>query len=851
MYIFSQWLRDLAYKNDLLNGKKAAGFINNQQILSVWTEAIQAQMADLDARECYALARQARAADRLLNQWLLESDPQAGGSDWKTFLRWRAGAQQLLQAQNGFTPEDWLQHFCRQLSDGMIAASMLPKCIQLAGFVETTRLEDRVFEALEQAGVALIQKQEIAEQANNFRIKQFSSLEHELDCMAAWSLSELQQGRQRIAVIINGLEGLKETVRRVFEDKFNPSEILGLGDFRDSQFHISHPFTLASHPLVSEALQMLKISVQGLRKAHEFPLISRFLLGTRWHGAGIERFARASLELRIREKGWYRLSLAALGELAAKHRLHASMPVLITRCATLAPANGHESPQQQLLGWLAHWGWPGEQGLDETSNNAVRHLIAGLESIAGGAPLSVKECLVQLQRYCEDTSINLHGGACSPVQIMSPAEAFGQYFDAAWVGNLNDSNWPGRALGNPFIPPALLAEIPRGSDSGMLEYTERLMQSLSGCAREVIFSAAERHADIPYAISPLLTGLEAETDVIEAPARLTVPLSAIAAPQAGEIIDYATHPWLRPQLCTHALALPVSEQQPLSGIVTRFNYQSACPLASYLVFRLHARMESPPGPFADAAFRGTLMHAAMEQLYRPYLGSGAEPKSGDIRTAVEAALQVGYADTILMPAAFAAERIRLEKLLRAWLDLRDFKPGGQPSRLEWQSQLTYAGFEFKLRIDRLDQLQNGQVFIIDYKSGSLEKGSSWCKARLQNIQLPLYAVALEQAGEVSPAGVAMLQLKLGEFDAYGISADPDAVCKGVQLTGGKRGALAKQFSDWSAVMDFWRTSLSLLAAEIQAGDCSHQLHSPDALKYADLELLLRNDELQHWCLEHE
>ncbi len=245
------------------------------------------------------------------------------------------------------------------------------------------------------------------------------------------------------------------------------------------------------------------------------------------------------------------------------------------------------------------------------------------------------------------------------------------------------------------------------------------------------------------------------------------------------------------------------------------------------------------------------MHAAMERLYRPFLGSSAEPKSGDIRPAVEAALQAAYADTILMPAAYAAECICLEKLLGAWLDLRDLKPGGQPTRLEWQTQLTYAGFEFNLRIDRLDQLQDGPAFIIDYKSGSLKKGSAWCKARLENIQLPLYAVALEEAGEVSPAGVAMLQLKLGEFDAYGISADPDAVCKGVQLAGSKRGALAKQFSDWSAVMDFWRTSLSLLAVEIQAGDCSHQLHSSDALKYADLELLLRNDELQRWCLEHE
>ena len=850
-FVFSQWVRDSSYHADLLNGQPAAHTPDKQQIRALWAQSIQALLPDVEARECHALAKQARDADRLISQWLDEPERQDGGSSWRAFLDWRARAHRQLQHNNWFSPEDWLVHFSKQLLDGMVAPSLLPERIDLCGFVETTRLENRLFEALEHAGVRLEHLALPGQTAQAISVRHFETLEHELSCMAEWASTAMQNGNRRIAVVINNLGGIRDKVARVFEDTFHPDHVLGMAGFDDGDFHISHKPHLGSHPLVATALDLLQASCMGSSRRLEFPLLSRLLLGGGWHGAPEERFARASLELSLRERGWYHWSLAGIADLGTKHPLHASLTVLLDRFTGLPPADGSQTPAEQLLAWLAHWGWPGDNDLDKASTGAVNQLLACLESLATQSFTGVTECLGQLRQACEENTINLHGGAFSPVQIMSPGEAYGQQFELAWAGNLNDGNWPGRAMANPFIPTNQMAGVPRGTDSGMLQYADELMDGLKSCANEVIFSAARRYQDVPQLVSPLLDEIGVEAIEVKAPARGDVLVSLLAAPAAGQISRYASHPWLKPHTSTAGLRLAAEGSGHLRAAVKRFNFQSACPLASYMVFRLFARMHDHPSPFVDAAYRGSLMHAAMEHLYRRYTGSDATPAANDVPAAVDAALEAGLAAARLFPAALKAEKARLENLLCAWLKDTGVKPGGRPLELEWRRTLTFASFELDVRIDRMDRLENGRVFIIDYKSGNPGAISSWARSRPGNIQLPLYAVSLDQGGAVRPAGVALVSVKLGDFKALGISDDAAAVCKGVQLTGSGRGSLAGQFEDWTAVLDFWRSALNRLADEIRNGECRHQMYDPDALAYADLDILLRESELTQWCLEND
>ncbi len=851
VHTLSQWVNAISCRADLLAGRAAAYSPSAQQVHELWSSSIEAQQPDLLRPACRALARQGRAADRLIAQWL--DEPAADDGYPRQFLRWRQGVQRAMQDRHWFVPEDRLRHLSSQLQDGS-AAALLPEGVVLSGFAEITRLERALFESLEQAGVPVEYEPSDKLSPERVRVRHFESFEQELAGMAQWAAGEAAGGKTRIAVIVNNLDEVADQVRRVFEDTFHPGTVLGLGDFGDGGFHLSSEALLGSQPLVRQALELLRVSVNGPRKPLEFPSISRLLLGLNWAGAAQERAARAALEVQLREKRRYRLSLAGLAALASRGQLESSLPRLTRLCATLKAADSGRHPAQQLLDWLVHWGWPGEQPLDAAAGNALQQLLGALEALSARPFTDAAECLAALTDICNETGVHLHGGAFSPVQVMSPAEAFGQRFDSAWAGNLGENNWPGRTIDNAYIPAGVKADIPRATDAGVLAYTDRLMQDLAGCATALTFSGAYRFGDVAQGVSPLLSELNPgscplEICPAEQPAQAETSLSLLSAPRAEEIVDYAQHPWLRAHLVRSGLPLAVAEAQPLKGAVRRFNYQSACPLAGYLVFRLNARMEDPPGPFADAAFRGRLLHAALHNLYRPTLGSGEAPPVDGVEQAVAEALRAEYADARLMPAALEAEGIRLQRLLTAWLAQDRVRPGGRPLQLEWQRRLSLFGFEFDVRIDRLDRVGNGAVFILDYKSGSVAS-PAWGSERLEDMQLPLYAVALADAGELRPAGVALLQLKPGDIRAFGITADADAACDGVQVAGSGRGALARRFDDWEGVLAFWRREFGKLAAEIRSGDCSHRLYNEKALRYAGLEMLLRNAELEHWLADN-
>ncbi len=52
-----------------------------------------------------------------------------------------------------------------------------------------------------------------------------------------------------------------------------------------------------------------------------------------------------------------------------------------------------------------------------------------------------------------------------------------------------------------------------------------------------------------------------------------------------------------------------------------------------------------------------------------------------------------------------------------------------------------------MRIDRIDEMPDGSLAVIDYKtSASVPSPSSWLGDRPSDPQLPLYALAVEQQG---------------------------------------------------------------------------------------------------------
>ena len=189
-------------------------------------------------------------------------------------------------------------------------------------------------------------------------------------------------------------------------------------------------------------------------------------------------------------------------------------------------------------------------------------------------------------------------------------------FDAAWVANVHEANWPGHPVLNPFISGSLAEGIPRATAVGELAYCERLTQGLKKLAPQVRFSWSRQAAEVPHGISPLL----ADLPQLEEQSPDKAALHAVVNPESVKLKGYRDHPWLTAVEDKQGQPLDQSPGEEIPGGSGMISAQSDCPMLAYFSYRLRAGFEDMPGPFADAAFRGSLVHTAMQALFAEQAG---------------------------------------------------------------------------------------------------------------------------------------------------------------------------------------------------------------------------------------
>jgi RecB family exonuclease len=85
------------------------------------------------------------------------------------------------------------------------------------------------------------------------------------------------------------------------------------------------------------------------------------------------------------------------------------------------------------------------------------------------------------------------------------------------------------------------------------------------------------------------------------------------------------------------------------------------------------------------------------------------------------------------------ERRRLQGLLERWLALEATRPPFQVEQIEGGGETAFhGGLAYKVRIDRIDRLDDGSRVLIDYKTGWVQP--DWRGERPDNPQLPMYAL---------------------------------------------------------------------------------------------------------------
>lgn len=424
---------------------------------------------------------------------------------------------------------------------------------------------------------------------------------------------------------------------------------------------------------------------------------------------------------------------AALADLVARHRALAEM---------LARGTGE-----------------GTGGLWDKA--AGQEALAAIEELSREAPegfhLSPADYAALLDGVLSRGQVRDAVVADARVQILGPQEARVQGAQVVILAGLNEGVWPAQPSPDPWLNRRMRQE------AGLLLPERRIGLSahdfqMAAGAPVVVLSRARRDAEaetVPARWLNRLTNLLEGLPGGDGPAALhgmraqgAALLRQAAALERPEPSARARRPSPRPPLNLRPARLSLTEVEKLIR-------------DPYAIYARHIlRLQPLPAarPLADARLRGEVLHRVPEAFLRSPV---------PLDPAVAADLLMRIADDILArdvawPATRAIWRARMADLARPFAE-NVIEGGGTAVSLEKKYAVPVPGLDFILvgKPDRIDLMPDGQIRIVDYKTGTpptKRQQETFAK------QLHLAAVmaslgAFPEVGPQAEASIAYVQLK--------------------------------------------------------------------------------------------
>jgi probable DNA repair protein len=693
--------------------------------------------------------------------------------DSAAFAAWSREFRRLCRA-NGWLERARLSDFLRE----KIAAGELttPREVHVAGFDEVTPQQAEFFDALgdwhaidPHASEAAVERRRLRDSSDEIR------------AAAAWArgLLESNPKAQIGVIVVPDLTRSRSTVERIFRRALGEASHLSVGP------------PLADYPLVRAALLLLEFARGTLPLSRVGMLLRSPFIG----GGEEERSGRALLDAKLRKRGLWDLEIAGLRDAAGScPKLQRALRRVEKKLAGVEREQAPSEWSRAIFILLDAFAWPGSRVLTSVEFQTIeawRGVLSSLASLDLTAPaMNLAQVIDWLRQTTANTPFQPEDEG-APVQIMGMLEAAGLHFDHLWIMGLHDEAQPGPANPNPFLPLALQRQhnLPHCSAARELEFAATLMARLLGSAPAIVLSYPEREADRALAPSPLVSG--------------DLWLDGRGAPESDRWVE---------QMRKNAIAERISDEDgpelegSSAGGASLFKDMAACPFRAFAKHRLGARPLEDPNLGLSYRNRGSTVHKALEFIWRE-LGSRARLIELTDQ-ALESLIALG-ADAAVVKLGPGIgrdlERRRLQRLLRAWLEVEKSRPEFTVAGIEAERVVTISGVEVKLRADRVDQLPDGREIILDYKTGQL-KARVWEGERLDEPQLPLYCVTNERP----VAGAAFAVVRADGVRFRGLTSASAVLPEMTKM------AIAPPLP-FELQLDEWRRALEQLAADYRIG----------------------------------
>lgn len=768
---------------------------------------------------------------------------------WRVCQQWQINQLEHLPGDEDHSAFDtWFRHYEQQLaeegwSDSYQQANVLLECLSsfleylpsniiTYGFQQQTPQQAALIKALSSVkSVTHWQLQQNQKSDNAGTVKLYALAEPEQELLAAvrWAKQKLiDNPSQQLAIVVPELEKWRNYIERLIQREFYLESFIAGKDNKKTLHDFSIDESLVQQPLVALILDYLTLTHSGLSKAQ----LQHLLLSPYLYSSKEEHWRATHLELSIKKSNKAFYSVDDLLKITRRQQLSLSWLDFVhqwqnNKKGDEAKKTGKADYQfqvNQVIEILSEVHWSGYNALSSREYQVQQTLLDAIKSSltlqkVTSKELSYARSVKLVKQFIEQQTFHQQQPK-APLQIMGILEAIGLTFDATWLVGATDQVLPQKATPNPFLSKTLHLKhgLPGSSHSRELEYAQSVLESLL-CNSELIISYAEYDGEQEQMMSPLLQPVAQKF--------------SIEHYDVGSLIAESIKEWP----LNHGLesyqdnqGQPLTEHYDVKGGTGLLRMQAASPFDAYLRYRLGLEVIEKDSLGVSFMDRGNLFHKAMQLIWsklrtqQSLMSLSGESEDDLINKTLSFVLSEAARHIYLLnnPQFFQVELSRLRVLIQESLELDRQREPFTVIGTEEPRTIELAGLKFSLIIDRIDQIDDGRLLIIDYKTGQ-PKLMSLFKDPIAEPQLLLYALS-EQSSEQSVAGILFMQAHLKACKYIGIT-DEANMLDGVKAL--KELAYNPYADSFDESVHQWRDILSQLAQDFKGGKAGLTDYSGD------------------------